>query len=919
MKKLLSLLTLLVCVVGGVQADVIYSWEGSADGAIESGGTAAGDGILNVAASTACGTYYTMKLANKVANIPTGAVKITLTSALKEGDQIKVTGFQNKNASDKEVGLYIGFDKGSAISDNANWVNLYTGYTTAQAPETKTYEVASGNVGSTVLTLTRSVSGTNLWINKIEIVRDSRTAVSLSFPEDSYSANLGESFTAPTLTVDPAAASSEVTYSSSDTEVATVDATTGEVSVVALGTTTITAAISGSETYADASDSYTLTVKDPNAKDVTATFPFNTGVAGQTATFSVDDIFSVSYVTVADMTYEGVASDQGVTGTKMQPNSSASDDKSQYVKFTIVPKKGITFTPSNVAFDAMRWATDGSNKLHYYVEYGTTSLELGNINPNRNGKGLGWSHCSHDLSDISITKDNPLTLACYVYGLGTTKQISFANIVFTGTYSGTAEEETEYTITTALSSEDAGSVLATPANTVTEGSNVTLTATANEGYGFANWTKASDTKWSSTDNPLTISNVTADDTYTANFTKLYKVTYDLTDATPGYTPDVEYADAAGKFTAPTNYYAYKEGYTFANWTDGTNDYAAGTEYTLTADITLTPEFTANTKSLQTSPSATTVTWDFQKKNVGEINASNAYFVTQAEVNGETQDFAVSFDKSIYNTNWNDWAHVGSKPTLTIPAVAGMEITLLTYNEVSTSTIAGTTDYTVEGSSNPYTVTYTYTGDASSIAIYLDDASYIRTLKVVYPKKTFTLEMTTSGLKSFASSYIVDGANLPDGLKAYAVSKVSKTAVTLTEFAAAIPAKAGIIFKGTASESYTVPYTATATWEGTNLLTGVVGSAEVAAEDGYTYLALSGGKFVKMTPGTITGNKAYLKVADSDIAGARSLGIQFDGETTGIESVGQEAESNVIYNLQGVRMNQLQKGLNIMNGKKIIVK
>ena len=73
---------------------------------------------------------------------------------------------------------------------------------------------------------------------------------------------MGQSFTAPTLTVDPIAATSEVVYSSSDEGVATVD-NNGNVTLVAAGTTTITAAISDNETYIDASDSYTLTVTDP--------------------------------------------------------------------------------------------------------------------------------------------------------------------------------------------------------------------------------------------------------------------------------------------------------------------------------------------------------------------------------------------------------------------------------------------------------------------------------------------------------------------------------------------------------------------------------------------------------------------------------------------------------------------------------
>lgn len=92
-----------------------------------------------------------------------------------------------------------------------------------------------------------------------------QTPVSLSFPQSEYSAEIGaETFTAPTVTADPAAALAEVQYSSSNEDAATVDGKTGAVTLVAHGTTTITAKILGSETYENASAQYTLNVVDPN-------------------------------------------------------------------------------------------------------------------------------------------------------------------------------------------------------------------------------------------------------------------------------------------------------------------------------------------------------------------------------------------------------------------------------------------------------------------------------------------------------------------------------------------------------------------------------------------------------------------------------------------------------------------------------
>ena len=73
---------------------------------------------------------------------------------------------------------------------------------------------------------------------------------------------MGEEFTLPIL-LNPNILN--VTWSSSDKNVATVNATTGEVTLVAAGQTTITATFEGDNTYQAGSASYVLMVnkKDP--------------------------------------------------------------------------------------------------------------------------------------------------------------------------------------------------------------------------------------------------------------------------------------------------------------------------------------------------------------------------------------------------------------------------------------------------------------------------------------------------------------------------------------------------------------------------------------------------------------------------------------------------------------------------------
>lgn len=83
-------------------------------------------------------------------------------------------------------------------------------------------------------------------------------APALSFPEPSYNIIANEPFTAPVLTKSPADV--VVTYSSSDEKVATVDASTGEVSIVGAGIAKITATSQVTDVYEEAQASYDLVV-----------------------------------------------------------------------------------------------------------------------------------------------------------------------------------------------------------------------------------------------------------------------------------------------------------------------------------------------------------------------------------------------------------------------------------------------------------------------------------------------------------------------------------------------------------------------------------------------------------------------------------------------------------------------------------
>jgi hypothetical protein len=82
----------------------------------------------------------------------------------------------------------------------------------------------------------------------------------ITFASTSVTAKVGEGFTPPKVTTDPK--DLEFVYTSSDENVAKVDASTGEVTIVGSGTTRITATFNATRNYHYASSYYDLTVED---------------------------------------------------------------------------------------------------------------------------------------------------------------------------------------------------------------------------------------------------------------------------------------------------------------------------------------------------------------------------------------------------------------------------------------------------------------------------------------------------------------------------------------------------------------------------------------------------------------------------------------------------------------------------------
>lgn len=190
----------------------------------------------------------------------------------------------------------------------------------------------------------------------------------------------------------------------------------------------------------------------------------------------------------------------------------------------------------------------------------------------------------------------------------------------------------------------------------------------------------------------------------------------------------------------------------------------------------------------------------------------------------------------------------------------------------------------------------------------------------------TLPVTISDA-GYATLYSPVALTIPEGVKVYYVSSLTETEATLTEISDIIPANTPVILKNTGSFNFDIANEAGTDVSEYNKLSGSIGGGVVViADEAYTLQrneANTQTGFFKKAAGTIAGFKAYLLA--EKITGSLVKGFTFkfeDGTATGISTIenGQViVNSDAIFNLAGQRMGKLQRGINIVNGKKLIVK
>ena len=191
-----------------------------------------------------------------------------------------------------------------------------------------------------------------------------------------------------------------------------------------------------------------------------------------------------------------------------------------------------------------------------------------------------------------------------------------------------------------------------------------------------------------------------------------------------------------------------------------------------------------------------------------------------------------------------------------------------------------------------------------------------------PQKT----LNAYGYATYCCEYPLDFTDAEsNGYSAWQVTDVSDGVITFAQITGKVKGGTPVLLKGTANA--TINMTACDSENnisGTNKLKGTLAETYLTQVDGsYINFGLSGNQFKKVADGTVVPKgKAYLPVLTSEISAVKAFTFFFDDDdATSIESIQDSRfkiqDEEAIYNLAGQRISKMQKGINIVNGKKIL--
>ncbi|WP_106810838.1 Ig-like domain-containing protein [Prevotella merdae] len=205
-------------------------------------------------------------------------------------------------------------------------------------------------------------------------IKYSKILTVMAWSQSSVSVNLGETFTAPTLTFTAhdknILEGKTIQYNSSDENVAMIDETGYVLPMEKAGSTKITATFAGDDTYEATSAEYTLNVIDPNKTDVTFDFtdPEKYGYKKPTTTTKKTDLSNGDKLESSEVTITNVKN--GSTKTRFFNNNNV-------ITFRAYTGAILTIeAPAGFAINRIDFTDNGSQTTVDNFTFSTGELKL---------------------------------------------------------------------------------------------------------------------------------------------------------------------------------------------------------------------------------------------------------------------------------------------------------------------------------------------------------------------------------------------------------------------------------------------------------------------------------------------------------------------------------------------------------------
>lgn len=734
----------------------------------------------------------------------------------------------------------------------------------------------------------------------------------LSFGETkSFDAEVGGTFSAPTLT----GVTDGVAYASKNEAVASVNASTGAVTINGMGYAKITASADADATYKAGSASYDIYVYGKGTIDDLKKY-----ITSTTATDIYFNLTSTAVVTYAATNYAYMEDGHaGIYLYKKGHGLTAGNSFTGKVKAKGMLFKDsyelTEFIPANAAGTADIPVTDwtiqdltGSGDNAGYKMYESMRVKLTGVTVTSD---LANKMCTIEQDGYSTTLF--LDQTGWTVANGSTYNITGYPTIYNGTWEFKVIDEADL-VATGESKTVATVTFAEESYTVETNGNITVSAKTTSTSKIVYSISPADENVSINAETGKIVVGAKTGTYTITATVAENESYTSASANCVLTVTAP-APPSYNITAPTYYKKITS----------TDELAVGGTYLIVCE--------GAKKGLTQSVSAINYT---QGEN-NTITNETAATLGEFELVNTNESYG---DAPLYQFAINNKYLHGTTSSATISMK---------------NTIANETKWTIDfdESGNVNIKNYaTIVANKTRLVYFNTDGNYIRSYLNVNAKNYIPVQLyqkvtdlAISTLTNGYATFVTDVPYvMPKGACGYAVTVAPQAGViTKTEAyteGSQVPAQTALLIGGASGTNYypaVLKENVAASYNGENYMEGK------RTADGYTdsqrggdvyYYKLALNSASKPKPGFYYGatdgaafqltkpTTAYLAVP-KNIAPVNGYLIDFEGETTGIDSIGQ-TDSNAngaIYNLNGIRMAQplrnLPKGVYVVNGKKVI--